>query len=127
MPDTIFSQIIPLTAAMALPFPVIKGTRLLLAGKPVVHSMIFIATWGIACFLALSAAVIWKALLLEIFGVFVNYTLPEKFSGWMHIILGFVFIGASCKTIFSLKLCVMLKILSSEYQLYACGKISRMP
>ena len=34
---------------------------------------------------------------------------------------------ASCKTIFSLKLCVMLKILSSEYQLYACGKISRMP
>lgn len=97
MPDTIFSQIIPLTAAMALPFPVIKGTRLLLAGKPVVHSMIFIASWGIACFLALSAAVIWKALLLEIFGVFVNYTLPEKFSGWMHIILGFVFIGLGIK------------------------------
>ena len=29
--------------------------------------------------------------------------------------------------IFSLKLFVMLKILSSEYQLYACGKIFRMP
>ena len=24
-------------------------------------------------------------------------------------------------------ICVMLKILSSEYQLYACGKIFRMP
>ena len=88
MPDTIFSQIIPLTAAMALPFPVLKGTRLLLAGKPVAHSMIFILTWGIACFLALSAAVIWKAIILEFFGVFANYTLPEKFSGWVHIIHG---------------------------------------
>jgi len=97
MPDTIFSQIIPLTAAMAMPFPVLKGTRLLLAGKPVAHSMIFIAAWGSACFLALSAAVIWKALLLELFGVFVNYTLPEEFSGWMHIILGLVFIGLGVK------------------------------
>ena len=34
---------------------------------------------------------------------------------------------AICKTIFSPKLCVMLEILSSEYQSYACGKISRMP
>ncbi len=31
------------------------------------------------------------------------------------------------KMVFSPKLCVMLKILSSEYQLYACGKIFRMP
>ena len=29
--------------------------------------------------------------------------------------------------IFSPNLFVMLKILSSEYQLYACGKIFRMP
>jgi hypothetical protein len=29
--------------------------------------------------------------------------------------------------VFLLKLGVMLKILSSEYQLYACGKIFRMP
>ena len=35
--------------------------------------------------------------------------------------------GAICKTIFSPKLCVMLEILSSEYQSYACGKFSRMP
>jgi hypothetical protein len=97
MPDTIFSQIIPLTAAMALPFPVLKGTRLLLAGKPVAHSMIFILTWGITCFLVLSSAVIWKAIILEFFGVFANYTLPEKFSGWVHIILGLLFIGLGVK------------------------------
>ncbi len=35
--------------------------------------------------------------------------------------------GASCKMIFSPNLFVMLKILSSEYQLYACGNIFRMP
>jgi len=29
--------------------------------------------------------------------------------------------------VFLLKLGVMLRILSSEYQLYACGKIFRMP
>jgi len=29
--------------------------------------------------------------------------------------------------VFSLKLFVTLKILSSEYQLYACGKIFRVP
>ena len=97
MPDTIFSQIIPLTAAMALPFPVLKGTRLLLAGKPIAHSLIFILTWGITCFLVLSAAVIWKALILGFFGVFANYTLPEKFSGWVYIILGLVFIGLGVK------------------------------
>jgi hypothetical protein len=33
---------------------------------------------------------------------------------------------AMCKTIFSPTLCLMLKILSFEYQSYACGKISRM-
>ncbi len=97
MADTIFSQIIPLTAAMALPFPVLKGTRLLLAGKPVAHSMIFILTWGIACFLVLSAAVICKGIILEFFGVFANYTLPEKFSGWVRIIMGLVFIGLGVK------------------------------
>jgi hypothetical protein len=31
------------------------------------------------------------------------------------------------KNVFSPKLGVMLKILSSEYQLYACGKIYHMP
>ena len=35
--------------------------------------------------------------------------------------------GATCKTPFSFNLYVMLKFLSSEYQLYACGKIFRMP
>jgi len=31
-------------------------------------------------------------------------------------------VRAACKTPFSLNLYVMLKFLSSEYQLYACGK-----
>ncbi|WP_319406026.1 hypothetical protein [uncultured Desulfosarcina sp.] len=31
------------------------------------------------------------------------------------------------ETVFLPDICVMLKILSSEYQLYACGKIYRMP
>jgi hypothetical protein len=34
---------------------------------------------------------------------------------------------APWKMVFSLKLFVILKILSSEYQPYACGKIFRMP
>ena len=69
----------------------------MLAGKPIAHSMIFILTWGIACFLVLSAAVIWKELILEFFGLFANYNLPEKFSSWVRIILGFVFIGLGVK------------------------------
>jgi hypothetical protein len=39
----------------------------------------------------------------------------------------FRILRASCKMIFSPNLFVMLKILSSEYQLYVCGKIFRMP
>lgn len=97
MQDTVFPQIIPLTMAMALPFPVLKGTRLLLAGKPVAHSMLFILTWGIACFLALNLAVICKAFLLEILGIIATYTPPEKFSGWMHIAMGLIFMGMGVK------------------------------
>ncbi len=44
-----------------------------------------------------------------------------------HIVLKAQYERASCKMIFSPNLFVMLKILSSEYQLYACGKIFRMP
>jgi len=35
--------------------------------------------------------------------------------------------SAHPETVISPDICVMLKILSSEYQLYACGKIFRMP
>jgi len=38
-----------------------------------------------------------------------------------------VLVSAHPETVFLPDLCVMLKILSSEYQLYACGKIFRMP
>ena len=36
-------------------------------------------------------------------------------------------VSAHPKRVILPDLCVMLKILSSEYQLYACGKIFRMP
>lgn len=95
--DNIFSQIIPLTAAMALPFPVIKAIRLLLAGRPVAHSTLFIVIWGIVCFLALSLAVIFKKILLGFFGIVTTYSPPAGFSGWMHIVLGLVFISIGVK------------------------------
>ena len=37
------------------------------------------------------------------------------------------FFRPPCKIAFSPNLCVIVKILSSEYQLYACGKIFPMP
>ena len=67
MAGNIFSQVIPLTAAMALPFPVIKATRLLLAGKPVAHSILFIITWGITFFLTLCISIFFKEYLLNYF------------------------------------------------------------
>ena len=73
MVDNVFAQIIPLTAAMALPFPVIKATRYLLGGRPVVHSILFIVTWGIICFLALSLAIVSKAFLMIFFGIVTEY------------------------------------------------------
>lgn len=97
MAGDIFSQIIPLTAAMALPFPVIKATRLLLAGKPVAHSMLFVVTWGIICFLALGISILFKEYLLSTFEILDQYTLHENFSGWMHIILGLLFMGIGVK------------------------------
>jgi hypothetical protein len=50
----------------------------------------------------------------------------KREDGICHAVMGLVS-RASCKMIFSPNLFVMLKILSSEYQLYVCGKIFRMP
>lgn len=97
MVDSVFSQIIPLTAAMALPFPVIKGTRLLLVGKPVTHSLLFIVTWGVTFFMALLTSILFKESLLNFLGALGRYTPPESFSGWMHIVLGFLFMGIGVK------------------------------
>ncbi|MFT5731145.1 MAG: hypothetical protein ACI8PB_005340 [Desulforhopalus sp.] len=99
MTGDIFSQIIPLMAAMALPFPVIKATRLLLAGKPVAHSILFISTWGVICFLVLSTSIIFKEYLLYSYEIIEAYTPHEDISGWMHIILGLLFMGIGIKKI----------------------------
>ena len=113
MAGNIFSQIIPLTAAMALPFPVIKATRLLLAGKPVAHSILFIITWGITCFLTLCISILCKEYLLNYFEIIKGYAPPEDFSGWMHIILGLLFMSIGVK---KLKLVVEQKSVSSPQQ-----------
>lgn len=97
--DNVFSQIIPLTAAMALPFPVIKATRYLLGGRPVAHSILFIVTWVITCFLVLSIAVILKSFLKGVFETITTYVPSKDFSGWIHIIIGFLFIGIGVKKV----------------------------
>lgn len=97
MVDNIFSQIIPLTAAMALPVPLLKAIRLLFAGRPVIHSILFIATWGTTCFLVLSLSVIFREWVTVVFGKIALNSLPEYFSGWIHIIMGLLFIGIGIK------------------------------
>lgn len=93
MIENVFSQIIPLTAAMALPFPVIKATRYLLGGKPLAHSLLFILAWGLICFLALSLAIVSKTFLLIFFGIVEEYIPAGDFTGWIHILLGILFIS----------------------------------
>jgi len=57
-----------------------------------------------------------------------NYGKTQK-RPFRIVILWFTqkLIRAHPETVFLPDLCVILKILSSEYQLYACGKILRMP
>ena len=97
MVDNLFSQIIPLTAAMALPFPVIKATRYLLGGKPFTHSLFFILTWGITILLVIGLSVILKAYLYVIFGIIINIRPVPGFTGWVQIVFGSLFIGMGVK------------------------------
>jgi len=60
MTQSIFSQVVPLLVAMAVPAPMIKAIRYLLAGRPVFHSLLMIVTWGATFFLILSFAVSLK-------------------------------------------------------------------
>lgn len=46
MTGNLFSQVVPLLVAMALPLPMIKAILYLLAGRPVAHSLLMIVTWG---------------------------------------------------------------------------------
>ena len=92
----LFAQIIPLTAALALPFPVIKSIRCLLGGRPIAHSVLFIVTWGITCFLVLTTAVYLNVFFKDLVGGVTSVTLtdsPDKYTGLMHITTGLFFIS----------------------------------
>ena len=93
MVDNLFSQIIPLTAAMAMPFPVMKATRYLLGGKPFLHSMVFILTWGVTIFLVLCFSTLLKAYLFVVFGFFSFIKPIPSLSGWVQLLFGSLFIG----------------------------------
>lgn len=82
---------------MALPLPMIKAIRYLLAGRPVAHSLLMIVTWGTIVFLVLILAVSMKSLLYEAFGIHLAYQPPEDFSAWMHLAMGLVFIAIGVK------------------------------
>lgn len=46
MTSNLFAQVVPLLVAMAVPVAMIKAIRYLLAGRPVVNSLLMIMTWG---------------------------------------------------------------------------------
>lgn len=95
--DNIFSQLIPLTAFMALPIPVIKATRYLLGGRPVMHSIVMIFTWGITCFLVLGLGVLLKSFLLNLFVGIPAIAISKDYAGYLQIALGLLFIGLGVK------------------------------
>ena len=97
MTQSIFSQVVPLLVAMAVPAPMIKAIRYLLAGRPVFHSLLMIVTWGATFFLILSFAVSLKSFLKDIVEIYSAYQPSEDFISWMHFVLGLLFIAIGVK------------------------------
>jgi len=97
MTNTLFAQVVPLLVAMAVPVAMIKAIRYLLAGRPVVHSLLMILTWGTTFFLVLILAVSLKSFLIEIPGIHFTYKPSKDFSSWMHLVLGLLFIAVGVK------------------------------
>ena len=97
MTQNIFSQIVPLIVAMVLPAPMLKSIRYLLAGRPILHSILMIMTWGITCFLVLGMAI----LLINILQIVVEIHLADMpsrdYTGWMHLGIGFTFVVIGIK------------------------------
>ena len=93
MTGNLFAQVVPLLVVMAVPVPMIKGIRYLLAGRPVAHSLLMILTWGATFFLVLSLAISLKSFLIEISEIHFTYQPPKDFSSWMHLVLGLLFIA----------------------------------
>lgn len=93
MTGNLFSQVVPLLVAMAIPVPMIKNIRYLLAGRPVAHSLLMILTWGATFFLVLSLSVSLKSFLIEISEIHFTYQPSKDFSSWMHLVMGLLFIA----------------------------------
>ncbi|MEA3456169.1 MAG: GAP family protein [Campylobacterota bacterium] len=91
--DNIFVHIIPLTIAMTLPMPMLKATRSLLYGRPILYSMIIIITWGITLFFTLNIVVTLGVHLKELFIIKSEYIFPENSTSWMQILIGLAFIA----------------------------------
>ena len=97
MTNTLFAQVVPLLVAMAVPVAMIKAIRYLLAGRPVVHSLLMILTWGATFFLVLSLVVSLKSFLIDLPDIHFSYQLSKDFSSWMHLVLGLLFIVVGVK------------------------------
>ena len=97
MTQSIFSQVVPLLVAMAVPAPMIKAILYLLAGRPVFHSLLMIVTWGAAFFLVLSFAVSLKSFLKDIVEIYSAHQPSEDLLSWMHFVLGLLFIAIGVK------------------------------
>lgn len=97
MTSSLFAQVVPLLVAMALPVPMIKAIRYLLAGRPVAHSLLMIVTWGTTFFLVLSLAVTLKSILNDVFEIHLTYLPSKDFSGWLHLVLGLLLIAIGVK------------------------------
>lgn len=100
MLDDLFTQAIPLTAVLALPFPMLKAVRYLLGGRPIAHSLLFVVTWGLICFFVLTMAVILKAYLKFLLDAVSIVTTPgssNSFPGLMHVAFGLFFLGIGVK------------------------------
>ena len=92
MTGNLFSQVVPLLVAMAVPVAMIKAIRYLLAGRPVAHSLLMILTWGGSFFLILSLAVSLKSYMIDLSGINFRYQLSKDFSSWFHLVVGLIFI-----------------------------------
>ncbi len=97
MTQNIFSQIVPLIVAMVLPAPMLKSIRYLLAGRPILHSILMIITWGITCFLVLGIAILLKDILQAVVEIHLADMPSRDFTGWMHLGIGFIFVVIGIK------------------------------
>ena len=83
--------------AMVLPAPMLKSIRYLLAGRPILHSILMIMTWGITCFLVLGMAILLKNVLQAVVEIHLADMPSRGYTGWMHLGTGFIFVVVGIK------------------------------